>query len=301
MPIQMPPSNRQPNDAFATARPACPFHEIPRPLIPVGDDPDDELNRAITLELMALFHDAIHRYAMRLLALEVSPLANPLRGQGQVIALLKQEDGLTTKEMAQLLGIRTASLNELLVKLEAKGLIARSRSDADGRVTVVSLTDEGRAVEQAPFVAEMQAFLGEMGDFYGTLTPEEKQSLAAMLRSIDEAMRRSVPAEATMEDGDAVRANAESSNAGTAEAEISEVTATGARAESVGTEAGAIEAAGGAQASLTATEAQTAPSTTEAHEADDETLEDRIIRNFEMWGTLSKLARALDLDLHRDT
>lgn len=261
-----------------SVRTPCPFHELPRPLVPVGNSPDDELNRSITLELLALFHDAIHRYAMRLLALEVSPLANPLRGQGQVIALLKQGDGLTTKEMAQLLGIRTASLNELLVKLEAKGLIMRSRSNADGRVTVVALTDAGRAVEQAPFVAEMQAFLGEMGSFYDTLTREEKQSLAGMLHEIDEAMRRAVPEETQME------------------------------SDTVG--AGATEAAAGTQASATATETQAsptvaetqaAPTAVETPEVDDESLEDRIIRNLEMWGTLSKLARALDLDPRRDT
>lgn len=253
-------SNGEPG--MMSARTPCPFHELPRPLVPVGDGPDDELNRSITLELLALFHDAIHRYAMRLLALEVSPLANPLRGQGQVIALLKQGDGLTTKEMAQLLGIRTASLNELLVKLETKGLIARSRSDTDGRVTVVNLTDAGRAVEQAPFVAEMQAFLGEMGGFYDTLTPEEKQSLAGMLHEIDEAMRRAVPAEASMENAGAAQASATGTNVKTA---------------------------------------KTVEAEAEASETETESLEDRIIRNLEMWGTLSKLARALDLDPRRDT
>lgn len=278
-PVPMSSRNHPMHDVPRAASPACPFHELPRPLVPVGDGPDDELNRSITLELLALFHDAIHRYAMRLLALEVSPLANPLRGQGQVIALLKQGDGLTTKEMAQLLGIRTASLNELLVKLEAKGLITRSRSDADGRVTVVTLTDAGRAVEQAPFVAEMQAFLGEMGSFYDTLTGEEKQSLAGMLHEIDEAMRRAVPEETQMESAHAVGANAAEAAAGT-------------QVSAAETET---------QASPTVAETQAAPTAAETPEVDDESLEDRIIRNLEMWGTLSKLARALDLDPRRDT
>lgn len=230
----------------------CPFRELPRPLVPVGTGADDELNRTITLELLALFHDAIHRYAMRLLALKVSPLANPLRGQGQVLAVLKQSDGLTTRELARLLDIRTASLNELLVKLEAKGLIERSRSDADGRVMIVSLTDAGRAVEQAPFVAEMQTFLGEMGDFYEPLTLEEKKALADMLRRIDDAMRRSVSAEA---------------RDGNADVEVASA------------DAAAIESS----------------------EIAEEDLEGRIVRDLEMWGTLSKLARALDLDPRRDS
>lgn len=272
-PVPMSSRNHPMHDVPRAASPACPFHELPRPLVPVGDGPDDELNRSITLELLALFHDAIHRYAMRLLALEVSPLANPLRGQGQVIALLKQGDGLTTKEMAQLLGIRTASLNELLVKLEAKGLITRSRSDADGRLTVVTLTDAGRAVKQAPFVAEMQAFLGEMGSFYDTLTGEEKQSLAGMLHEIDEAMRHAVPEETQMASAHAAGTSTEDASANTTTAN-----ATGAETPAV----------------------ETGAPTIEAPEIEDEALEDRIIRNLEMWGTLSKLARALDLDPRRD-
>lgn len=270
----------------ATKQAPCPFFEFPQPLVPVGTGPDGELNRAITVELLSLFHDATHRYAMRLLALEVSPLANPLRGQGQVLALLKQSDGLATKEIAQLLGIRTASLNELLVKLEAKGLVTRSRSAADGRVTVVSLTDAGRTVKQAPFVAEMQAFLSEMGDFYGMLTPEEKQSLAGMLHAIDEAIRRSVPEKTQM------------GAKGATHASIAVASADATAAE---TQASATEGAAVTQARAAATETQTAPTATETPEADDESLEDRIIRNLEMWGTLSKLARALDLDPRRDT
>lgn len=160
-----------------------------RPLVPLGSGPDGELDQAITTNLIAIFHDALHRYATRLLTLRVSPLANPLRGQGQVLALLKQSDGLTTKEMAQLLGIRTASLNELLVKLEAKGLLTRARSPQDGRMTVVNLTEAGRAVEQAPFADEMRSFLGEMSTFYNGLSSDEKKSLASMLRRIDEAMQ----------------------------------------------------------------------------------------------------------------
>lgn len=274
----------------ATKQAPCPFFEFPQPLVPVGTGPDGELNRAITVELLSLFHDATHRYAMRLLALEVSPLANPLRGQGQVLALLKQSDGLATREIAQLLGIRTASLNELLVKLEAKGLVTRSRSAADGRVTVVSLTDAGRTVEQAPFAAEMQAFLSEMGDFYGMLTPEEKQSLAGMLHAIDEAIRRSIPEKTQMGAKGATHASTAVTSA--------DATADATAAE---TQASATEGAAVTQVSAAATETQTAPTATETPEADDESLEDRIIRNLEMWGTLSKLARALDLDPRRDT
>ena len=168
--------------------PSCP---MPRPTMPKGELCDDELDGTITMALLALYHDLIRRYVIRILDLKVSPLANPLRGQGQVLALLKQQGSLTAKEMAGILGIRTASVNELLVKLEAKGLVKRSRSSADGRITVATITEEGRAVEQAPFASEMRAFLDEMQGFYQGLTLDEKRGLVKALQRVDEAANAS--------------------------------------------------------------------------------------------------------------
>ena len=72
---------------------------------------------------------------------------DPTRGRGRIIAMLKIKDGLSAKELAQVLGIRVSSLNETLAKMEKDGLVERKPSDADKRVVLIYLTEAGRATE----------------------------------------------------------------------------------------------------------------------------------------------------------
>ena len=79
---------------------------------------------------------------------ERGPTADPTRGRGRIIALLKLCDGIPTREVAQILGIRVSSLNEVLAKMERDGLVERVQSEKDKRVMLVNLTDKGREEEQ---------------------------------------------------------------------------------------------------------------------------------------------------------
>ncbi len=65
-------------------------------------------------------------------------------GQGMVIRFLKIHDGISTKELASVLNIKVPSLNELLNKLENKGLVYKESSPDDKRVLLVKLTEKGR-------------------------------------------------------------------------------------------------------------------------------------------------------------
>ena len=69
------------------------------------------------------------------------------RGRGRIIALLQLKDGISTKEISQILDIRVSSTNEVLSKMEDAGLIERRPSEADRRIMLVYLTDKGREVE----------------------------------------------------------------------------------------------------------------------------------------------------------
>ena len=71
------------------------------------------------------------------------------RGRGRIIALLQLKDGISTKEISQILDIRVSSTNEVLSKMEDAGLIERKPSETDRRVMLVYLTDKGREVEFA--------------------------------------------------------------------------------------------------------------------------------------------------------
>lgn len=78
---------------------------------------------------------------------ERGPAADPTRGQGRVLAMLKMQPEISTRDLSYLLGIRQQSLNELLGKLEKAGYVARTPSEADKRVVMASLTEKGRAAQ----------------------------------------------------------------------------------------------------------------------------------------------------------
>lgn len=81
--------------------------------------------------------------------MENGPLADPTRGQGRVLAMLKLQPDISTKDLSYLLGIRQQSLNELLNKLEKNGLVTRVQSEDDKRVMLVRLTEKGENIKQA--------------------------------------------------------------------------------------------------------------------------------------------------------
>lgn len=76
------------------------------------------------------------------------PFADTTRGQGRVMAALKMQSDISTKDLSYLLNITIPSLNELLNKLEKGGYIVRVPSDADKRVMVIQLTEKGKSSQQ---------------------------------------------------------------------------------------------------------------------------------------------------------
>lgn len=69
---------------------------------------------------------------------------DPRRGQGRVLATLRESDQTSQKDLAAVLGMSRQAMAELLKKLEASGHISRRPSRRDSRVMVVSLTNQGR-------------------------------------------------------------------------------------------------------------------------------------------------------------
>ena len=107
---------------------------------------EESKNREALNKFMDVQHamHALHHRAMS----QKGPVCDPLRGRGRILALLKLKDGVATKDMAQILGIRVSSLNETLAKLEGDGLIERTPSENDHRVLLVSLTEAGKQQAQ---------------------------------------------------------------------------------------------------------------------------------------------------------
>lgn len=107
------------------------------------------------------------------------PMADPERGQGRLLSLLKLKDGISTKDMSHILGIRVSSLNELLAKLERNGYIKREPSEQDKRIVLNWLTDKGREENEAP---------ADTYKIFDCLSEEEREKLAEYLERVAAAL-----------------------------------------------------------------------------------------------------------------
>ncbi|QQZ40419.1 MarR family transcriptional regulator [Pseudomonas sp. SK3(2021)] len=92
--------------------------------------------------------------------------------------VLWEQDGLTVGEISNRLLTDPGSLTPLLKRLEAEGLLSRTRSREDERVVIIELTEQGRALyDRARGVP--QCILGASG-----LTLEQLRKLQADLLNL---------------------------------------------------------------------------------------------------------------------
>ncbi len=125
--------------------------------------------------------------------LEGGPMADTTRGQGRILAILKMQDGISTKDLSYLLGIRISSLNELLAKMEKSGYITREPSEADKRVMLVKLTQKGKNEQQQEWNPD---------DIFACLSEEEQKAFADYLDRIIAAIEIKIGVEVDDEERD---------------------------------------------------------------------------------------------------
>lgn len=110
------------------------------------------------------------------------PTANPYRGQGRVLSLLKMQPEISQKDLSYLLDIRAQSLGELLAKLENSGCITRAPSETDNRVMNIRLTEKGAAAAERQEDGTSAAF--------DSLNVEEQKILSEYLDRVIAALER---------------------------------------------------------------------------------------------------------------
>jgi len=65
-------------------------------------------------------------------------------GNGRILRIIMENEGIIVKDLAKLLDIRPPSLTEKLVKLEANGNVLRVRDNRDKRILHVCITEKGK-------------------------------------------------------------------------------------------------------------------------------------------------------------
>ena len=98
--------------------------------------------------------------------------------------VLWENDGLTVSEIGDRLFLDSATLTPLLKRLEASGLLTRTRASQDERQVVVELTAEGRALKAKARAIPSELFCA------AECTPEELASLKQQLEALRESLGR---------------------------------------------------------------------------------------------------------------
>ncbi len=101
-----------------------------------------------------------------------------------VFLVLWEKDGLTVGEICDRLMLDNGTLSPLLKKMQQAGYIERTRSEEDDRVVVITLTDEGRALQEKAKDVPLKA-AGCID-----LPPEKAQALHALLYELLENRKK---------------------------------------------------------------------------------------------------------------
>lgn len=99
------------------------------------------LEKQLCFSLYSASHRLVRSYRQLLAPLD---LTYP---QYLAMLVLWQQSELNVKELGEQLHLDSGTLTPLLKRLEAKGLVCRSRSQLDERVVQIRLTDQGRALK----------------------------------------------------------------------------------------------------------------------------------------------------------
>lgn len=102
---------------------------------------------------------------------------------------------ITTLAIAE--GVSQPSMTQLIQRLEQRGLVARGSDPADGRVALVTVTDQGRAALAARRKRNADRIAGLLGD----LPEPDVQALADALAAVLPGMRARVGTEAPGQGG----------------------------------------------------------------------------------------------------
>jgi DNA-binding MarR family transcriptional regulator len=126
-------------------------------------------------------------YWLRMVSNHVSAaFATKLADKGVTVAewcvmrALYDTEPMAPSHLAQAMGLTRGAITKLADRLIAKSLILRQANLQDGRAQTLTLTDEGRAL--VPDLAALADF--NDAEFFDALTPEERETLIRLLKSL---------------------------------------------------------------------------------------------------------------------
>ncbi len=125
----------------------------------------------------------VMRVARKVRRLE-RPDRNESRGSLRLLRKLADHDGLTARELAEMMDIRQPSLTEMLKRLEGCGIVRREADQQDHRKVRIYLQDEGREILERYREQRQQ----EVEYLNSVLTQEEQQLFCGICDKMADAL-----------------------------------------------------------------------------------------------------------------
>lgn len=118
------------------------------------------------------------------------------RGYHRLLRILSRHEGVSARELADLMEIRPASLAELLAKMETDGFILRKKDQKDRRIHRIHLSPMGRA-----HLEEMKELKADDPLIAGILSSEERQTLIRLCNKLSQGLAEASEAGDRTSDG----------------------------------------------------------------------------------------------------
>lgn len=104
------------------------------------------------------------------------------REQARLLHVISEDEGITQRELAEIMDVRPSSMTAMIAKLEQFGFIMRKQDERDQRVMHIYLTDEGRNIEKET-LEPTQALIGQL---FENLTDEEISEMIRIIQKLSQ-------------------------------------------------------------------------------------------------------------------
>ena len=111
---------------------------------------------------------------------------HPLRGQDAILKTLDENGPLRIADISNYLNVTTSSASEMVIKLQDKGYIEKTKTDTDGRTSMVQITQSGKE-----YLHSMLEHKND--DIFSSLDQNELQQLHDILYKLNNAWFRQKP------------------------------------------------------------------------------------------------------------
>lgn len=106
-------------------------------------------------------------------------------GYGHILDVLSKNDGLSQRQIAEMLHIRPQSASEAIASMEGQGLVEKRTNERDKRSSLVYITQEGRQRQ----IDLRNERIENARRIFEPLTENEKETLLELLNKVASALQ----------------------------------------------------------------------------------------------------------------